>query len=422
MSSVNFRGFSAVELRTCRITSPVSNKTAEISRLVKNLEIYQSLYDPTMVGTIDIDDPTGIVYDLPLLGEEFITIEFETEGSAPFEKTFLVRAPHNIERDPSVQKQHIHLEIVSMEQLRGITTIVDKGYNSHISTITEVLLKYVLKTKRPVEVEQTRGSETLVIPSWTLWKTLEFLRQRAVSANYCSPYFFFEDSIGFKFVSAEHLIETKRAAGNILTITSEPFNAGAGDGPGHVTIRNDQYLNAENFRMLAKGDTAAMINGGGISSLTSVYDVLNKRVTKFENNFKDFGEQDIKQPLASKYNASHSSFLSNLIDKPVTRYMLPLDSSNASEFMKNVGKRQMFNRHLGDTRIAFSIYGNSQLTVGDLINVVMPRVSESGNDQQLDGLYLIGRLKHSLADDQLFTHIEALRYGHDEKTFDKAQS
>jgi hypothetical protein len=417
-SNDSFKGFSKVDIKTLRITSLVTQKTADISRLVKRLEIYQSLFDPSMTGIVVVEDPTGLIYDLPLLGEEILHIEFKTANNKEFEKVFFVYKPEDIARKSSMQSQEFTLYFASKEHFRAITTVVDQGFKATISDIASAVLTDKLKTEQRCTVEETRGIETLIIPGWNLWDSLEFLRQRAVSKKYDSPFFFYEDLDGFNFTSVEHLINTKKSANDIVNIQADPFNITdkAGD-KSTGTVFASQYENAENFRIITKADTAAFINGGGAYTRTTVFDILDKSAKDIDLNFDEFGTTKVRQPLDATYNSNHSSFLKGLLSDPITRYAVPYDSTNPSAFVDTISTRQVFNRHLGDIVVGFSLYGNSQLSVGDLCNIRVPRTSASSHeDTQLSGHYIIGRLKHSISDDSMYTHVEAYRFGHAEKT------
>lgn len=413
MSQANFRGFSQVDIDEIRITSLASNKTAEISRIVKHLEIIQSLFDPTIVGVALIDDPTGSIYDLPLLGEEVLHISFKTVGGKPFTKDFWVSKVPNIDRDPNMQKQSFELHFSSLEQLRAITTMIDRGFKSTLSSSISNIITNDLKSPKPLNLETTKGIETIIIPTWNIWDTVEFFRGRAVSDKYHSPYFFFEDTKGFNFVSAEYLIEQKKKANNIVEITANPFQVGAGEGPDKSTIDNSYYRNAENFRIINKTDTASLINAGGISNRTQIFNVLEKSLKNVDMDFKEFANSVVKQSLDDTYNAHHSQTLKTLLDVPVVRYTMSYDKGNHSHFMDNFSSRQMFTKHLNDIAVSFTLYGDSEMTVGDILNIKIPRVADSPDeDQQLTGNYIIGRLRHSISDDQMFTQVEAYRYGH----------
>lgn len=416
MSANKFGGFSRVSIENIRLTSITSKKSADITRLVKRIDIQQSILDPTMVGTMVIEDPTGIVYDLPLIGEEILSVSLKSEISgAELQKDFFIHKPSDIQRNPSQQTQVFTLHFVSLDHIKAISTIIEQGFNLLLSDIVENILTSKLGSTNNI-IEPTRGTETLIIPGWNILDSIEFLRQRAVSSTYDSPYFFFETLDGFNFVSLEYMIEKQKDSNNIINVTAQSFNMGAGEDANKTTIDISQYRNAENFHIIKKTDTAALVNSGGISSRTRVYNVLEKQMYNVDVDYQQFATDVVKKPLDKTYNPHHSNFLKGITPTPTTRFTVPFDKTNPSAFANNVGYKQMFNKHLGDNLVSFTLFGDASIKAGSLINIEIPRVSSRPEtDEQLSGLYIVSKLNHAISDDQMFTQIEANKFGHMEK-------
>lgn len=416
MSQLKFEGHSYVQINEIRINSLVSNKTIDITRLVDKLNIYESLFDPTIIGEIHLTDPTGLLYDLPLLGEEFLFISFNSPKAKPFEKTFWVHKVPHVERDSSMQKHHLTLSFSSIEQLRGITTMIDRGFRGTLSNAVKDIFDRDLKTSKKLVVEQTKGVETIIIPTWNIFDTIEFIRHRAVSDKYHSPYVFFEDHDAFNFMSIEYLIDIKRSANNIVKFTSVPFSPEAGENSAKSTLLSNQYRNVENFHITKKSDTASLINSGGLSSRTQIFDLFEKKMKNVDMDYKEFANNVVKRPIDDKYNSQHSDMLAGMIDVPIIRYTIGYDKYNPSAYHENFNKRTMFAKQLNDISVSFICYGDSELNVGDVIYIQIPRVSQAPNDDsQLTGNYIISRLQHTIDDTNLFTTVEANRLGHAEK-------
>lgn len=419
MSDV-FQGHSFVNINKLQLTSLSTNRTIDLRRLFTNMSVVGSIFAPTYSGTIHIDDHTGLIYDMPLVGEEILEMELVTPNHEPFEKTMHVHRPENINHAPNGTTIGFDLRFVSSDQVRAIAQSPSQAANQTIDQIVRGILTNNVQTGLDFSLEQTRGIERLVIPNgWNCWQTIEFLRQRAVSPRYDSPFVFFEDRTKFNFVSIEWMVQLKKTQKDPVNITAIPFNPGAGEGDSKATVLASQYRNAENFHILEKSDTASMINNGGMNSQTSVLSLIDKTFISTNHSYRDL-QTNVKQSLGANYNPTQSDMWSGVLPNtnPVVQYVIPVDATNRTEFATNASRRQMFARHFGNIKVAFMIYGDSSMEPGDLINITAPRPADRPQyDPQLDGIYVVAQMQHNVSDQQMMTIVEAHKYGFAEQVF-----
>lgn len=406
-----FQGYTKVAVKTCRITSLSSKKTAEINKIVNSIDIFMSIYDATMKAILTIEDKSGLIYDLPIVGEELVSLEIETPNKPAINKTFYVYAILDIQQEPNNSKTKITMELVSIDHMRGISRLVEHGMKTTLSSMVKNILTDTVKTPAKVNVEDSKGIETIAPAGWNAWQTIDVLRQRAVGVKYHSPYLFFEDNDGYNFVTVEGLIEQKKAKGDPIKITSIPFNPGAGEGSGKSTLTDTQYRNVDDFRIIEKADMASNINNGGVSNKTIVLDIMEKKVKVINRSMKDFTDS-IRQPLDDKFNPQHSDLWNDVIPTPPVKYFLPIDSSNVSEHAEHYGMRRMFNKIFNSIRVGFSMYGDSSLNPGDILYIQVPRtINNEVDDIQLTGNYMVSHIRHTIVDDEMMTLVEANRFG-----------
>jgi hypothetical protein len=408
--SSNFGGHTKVTITQAAVVSLPSNKSVDVSRMLTFLEVRGSIFDSTMTGTAHIRDPSSILHNLPLTGEEVFQLQFHTElaHATPFSKLFYIHKVDDLHHDPNGSMMGVTLHFVSMDQINAISNRVISGANQTISQMVQGILQNNIKvdSSYKLNIEATQGIESLVFPGWNCWKTIEFLRQRAVSNTYKSPYFFFEDNTGYNFISCEALIAQKKAAG-IKTYTSAPWNPYADQSASAKdSVNSSQKYNVENLRILKKSNTADFINGGGAYNLTQI----DTKLTDMPSN--------VRQPLDGQFNPQRSSALSKIVTTPPIQYMASMDDTNPTSFIQNIGPRRMFNRHFGDIKIGFMTFGDVLLNPGDVINLQVPYTTgQQSADPQLTGNYMIANLAHHIKESNMYTSVEAYRFGFPQKVF-----
>jgi hypothetical protein len=80
-----------------------------------------------------------------------------------------------------------------------------------------------------------------------------------------------------------------------------------------------------------------------------------------------------------------------------------------------LGKRESYIEHLANVMMSVILNGDSELNVGDKINLVIPKATTIGNDKEanidkyLSGYYMITKLRHIIKDDSMDTVIEVMK-------------
>lgn len=410
-----FRGFDAVDIKTLRLVSLTSKRSVDIRQVVRNIAIYSTIFAPTTHGEIELYDGSGQVQNLPLIGEELLEIEFETPGREPFSRLFHVSKPESARFNENGTHYEVVLKFVSLDEFPAATANIQQGYKETIGEIARGVLQTWVGTKVDLDIEDTKGIEQLVIPGWNGWETMEFLRERAVSQKYFSPFVFFEDQQGYHFCSYEYLIEKRESKADELVFTSDPYLPESGEkSVNYNTVLSRQYRNVSNLEILEKADSIGMALNGGVHTRTIVFDMFEKNIRNVDVKHSE-ASSIVKKALGRKFNPTHSDdFLQ--AKNPTRRYMIPLDSFNAAAIAEQYSQKQLFTALLNETVIAFNTHGDSELQPGDVIKFQMPAtVASEKPDEQLSGKYIIGSLRHGIVGNQMWTTVEAYRYGFEEK-------
>jgi hypothetical protein len=415
MADQGFSGWTAIKINNALITSVASKKVVDITSIIGKIEIFKSMFRPTVTGIITLADGSGLIQSLPVVGEESLILELETPNRTKYNNIFYVYKVEDQDYDENGTHINYSLRFTSVDHYNAIINTVDQGYHQNISDIANGVLTSAIKTKNKIDIEPTNSIEKIIIPHWNCWKTMDFLRQRAVSQTYKSPYVFYEDKDGYHFASVEYMIKKNQSQANAYIYTADSYLPGAGDnGPQSVFLASQQF-NAYDLRIAQKTSTAELINSGGISSQPLVIDVLDKSANTYIAKYND-ATTNIKQPLGKTFNPNHSQAFANA--DPIQQYMMPYDSTNKSYMANNHSFRRMFATMINETKIVFNTPGDTSLDAGMIFQFNVPaRYSNQKYDQELTGQYMIGTLKHGIFSGQMVTTIEAFRFGAASKVF-----
>ena len=406
-----FDGHNKVTIQTLILTSAASGKSVDIRSVASQFELYMSIYDPTVVGSVSVRDSSGLLQNLPMLGEETLYIEISTPGHPTYTKLMYVYHIDSLDLDPNGAHINFILRFASIDQYNAITSPVAQSFSCTISDMVTSILKNKLKTTQELDIEPTNGIETLVIPHWNCWKAIDFLRGRAVSTKYNSPFIFFEDVNGYHFGSIEYFVN--KGLSSVITFTADPWLPNAGDEVNRTTVMHSQYRNAMDLVIESKANSLKMIHEGGMSSRTLIFDILDKSVKTIDTTYND---QIVNQSFGSKFFPNHSSnFVSSIGKLPPVQHMIALDSGNQTMIAANYGKRKLYAAMLNENKISFSTPGDIALQPGQIIQFNAPQQINSNNDQQLTGQFIIGNMRHGIFSEQMMTTIDAFRTGFSSK-------
>lgn len=413
MTSKHFEGFSHVDVKVANLVSIAHEINIGLDRMITKLEIYGSVFDPTMIAVFYLNDMSGKLRRLPLIGEEVIELEIESPGYDPLSKVFFVHKVSDIGFDPNGSAATVRIDAVSLEQVRATSSNVDLGVKGQISTAVRNILTDTVRVdeEAKLNIEETEGVESFVLPGWNAWESIAFLQRRAVSTRFHSPYLFFEDTKGFNFVSVEALIEQKKRDKPPETYTSAPFQVDVATDPEGGTVRAEHKRNVENLRIVNKASTIEQINNGGMHNTIQAFNLLRKEVVETETDYGDLAT-NVKAPLDDAFKAQHSSRIKDIVGKGTRRILVPSDESNVSSSVNNFGRREMFIRNIADVEISFDMYGNSSLDPGDIMHLEAPMsTGMQEEDTQLTGNYIITSFCHHITSGNMMTAVEAFRFG-----------
>ena len=386
-----------IELIDIILMSENRDRQYSLMKQCTGIDIYESIMSPTIFCELRIADSIGLLQSFPILAEEYVRIQFKTPKNKGEPASYLFRI--NQIKDKTVNDSNklitYTLQLVSAELIRNSSRLVTKKCDDNIGTIIKQIMKEELMTEKPVNVDITSGIETVLITRMQPLKAIDFLRQRAVSIDYQSSSFcFFENRKGFNFTSIERMIDE----GSKYVKDSDKvffFDTSRKDSIENVTMRNIIAYNQLQFT-----DTISQVSSGGLNNQVQSFDLITgnlKRVTYTDN----IGADKFKQSSSTSSGNKTTSFTRQHGESTTVTRIVPIRTDKPQlQIPEKLSKLQGYAQKISQNIVQIHIYGDSDITVGDMIQCSFPAGVDSKDTtgvSRLDsGNYLVAKVRHMI--------------------------
>ena len=394
-----------------------SGARKEISALITEINIYQSLDSPYMSGHLMINDSDDVSSTLPFIGNERLLFKVNTPGRLPIDFNHYHAVAYNVKKrtHSSDRSQVVLLDFTSLDNFRNSYKKVSKAFKGEISSMVETILRNPkhLGSSKPINIEKTLGIRKFVIPNVSPYVAINILKEEAISADEKSAhYVFYENQLGYHFRSLDSLLGKRKeqaVAAKETYIYQHPSSATAGES----ARKNPAGALETILDWEIHDNTNSFLNmkNGMYSSTLLTHDIFNKNLQKYEYNYsrthasRNTSYQnggpvvpDIKlndeDPLTEQYNSRtflHSTGKSLFEEGGVIH-------NNSDNWLQESVARYV--ERVSHFTLKIETYGNTDLMVGDMINVIIPAnnpLYESGSgsiDHFLSGRYMITNINH----------------------------
>ncbi len=454
MKDVQFAG--EYNLETCEILSS-AGVGVDISPNIIEINIFESIFKNSLSGSIIIADSNNLCDNLPVIGQEYISLKIvtpgleETEQVIDFTENVFCLYEVGKRSSASVGAEVVELKFCSPELLRNERVRVSKSFEQTADQIVKSVLenpKY-LNTKKDVYLESTAGIRKIVSPNYHPFKLISNLTREAMATADDSPHFlFFENIFGFHFRSVQSLYsqgsQGEYHVGDVGF--SEEYTA-SGDSGKIVQA----YKRAINFSLPNRNNSLADVKGGMLGSTIIMHDIFNKKYEKTmfkyftdhnkymrlesgsapkynnvlideENTLEDFTDARIHlHPTSTTEKDIDAQYIivppttEELVDQgvdiglaraAVAQQEEEVEESN-KDYISNRANKWLLHRNqrihelnTGMT-VNMSIHGNTTVTVGQVIDINVPingaDHEEVGQSKHQSGLYLVSKLRHTFS-------------------------
>jgi len=234
-----------VKLRRCAIWTPtlhlrgvdaetqarLKESGQDISASVVSLDIYESIFQNTLSGTVRLKETDGYPEYFPLVGTEYLIVEFVVDYLGKeniFKRRFRIRKIGD-QSFPQNEERHYTLELVSPEFFTSMSSRMTKRYTK---TCMDAV-KDIMRTKLEIDetridgrdsantlfVEKTSGMIDAFIPNYTPLQAINYFTALSLTEEtpYASNFLFYETLDGFYFKSIRGILQRYPAGAEVAT-------------------------------------------------------------------------------------------------------------------------------------------------------------------------------------------------------------
>ena len=401
-------------------------ETIELAKTIQNWGITESMDSPFLSGYAIINESDNLLENVPLIGEEEIILTYEDFYGESATHSFFLYSIEDIKPAASTNDRMMKYTVrfTSMSKLAGDSSKIRKSYNSQkISDIVEDIYETFMKTDepkydKPIEIEETDGEQTLVIPDLRADAAMQFLSRRAYSErNKTALYRFFETREKYYFCTPEYLVEKYGDidAENDADLNPLYFiyntvedNTGMGQKIAQQSVNNVRYGNkVDTFHDMKQGTYRRIVTELDPTTRTRIerqYDYVEEQADK---EFPTPVKLMHSDTFLDKYMAMHTApeqFL--LTDFPQIGQSTGKDNMKKpyQYFYENYTSKPIVNYHFKKHQVSMEINGRIDLYPGMIINLELYkfRTTLSGQreiDHERTGKYIVTDIVNGFSGD-----------------------
>jgi hypothetical protein len=404
----------------------------DIGKIVLEVNVFQSLDEHYLQGEIVINDAVALLSTLKgdrregiqggFNGGEVIVLTYKMRDSKlPFKTHFF--GVHEVsERQRVDEKDEVYiLNCISAEAYRASTKTISRAYGGNKGNLISNMVKSVVDefiydkpikdlhrnyrqilnilTEKEVNISPTNGKQRFVIPNMTPDDTLDFFAKEADCDNHVPYYFFYEDSNGFNFKDLNVL--TQQDVKEKYTYMAQNVVGQEGESKDNETTIRD-YQKIISFNVVSQTDIIGNTLRGLFRSKMINLDILRKN--KSEYNF-DYSKEYESFNKLQKWKIPGEVDGNPVLHMMQTRQghdgdtLFQAENPLPKKINQHLPRRQAYYAHIFNTIVEVVVPGNSELNVGDVIELSIPNATtinklDGEKDKYLSGKYLITSLRH----------------------------
>ena len=446
-------------------------KGENISNMVVELNIYESIYNNAMTGSLVIADSRNLISNLPIQGTERLSFRLATklstytsDNSIDFtEKSgnpmHIYKLTDKEQLNDNVQTYTLHF--CSREFLRSIRTKVSESFEGRMDEAANAIFSRpeYLDSKKRLFFQKTRNKDKVVIPNLTPFDAINLLAKRALPSNLKDMggvgYLFYETTKGFHFRSWESLCVTKNGEQiepkqkfRYVHVPVDLLHHETDDKTGEKVDKiMAGFRNVESYKFLNNFHDVIMNTTLGIYGHTVItHNIYDKSYKKdkyhYHNSYTATSHTDTDPEKRWKggpaitdspvdYDVIEgtnrqkgvSDFAESRVSlQPTTQFAHGEDTGNYGVDVEQDGKlegerKALINSIRTGTKLHLTVKGQSWLQSGDVINFDVISVENKNNttsdilDTRYSGRYIITHIRHKVSSDQYIQVLECAKDG-----------
>ena len=409
---IKFAGDVSIE-RVRVITS--KGFAQDITGQTIGIEYFEDLFSPFVTGHIIVKDSLDLATLFPLMGEEYVDLEFSTPTlEQPIKGQFYIhKMSDKIIIGDRVAAYELHF--VSTEMIVDLNKRISKTYKGKVSdTVRDLLTDSTngLETKKELFIEETGSTKSYVSPFWSPSKNILYCAEVATNQRDVPSYLFYENKDGFHFETLDRLYGLDQ----IQDFTMDKYTRDEIPGGGSAMNIAEDYKRIIDLSVPMAFDYIQQIKSGMISSRAHTFDITKKTYTA--KNFDMFSVYDKQNHLNEKPIHSTSVIFKNnsaLVYRPrqLANFSGTEYNSNFITLQERMSLLKLANSH----RIEITVPGRTDYTVGKKVAVELIKMQPINVEDEVQdvidriysGKYLIGAINHSVTRERHECHMELIK-------------
>lgn len=360
----------------------------DVTNIMVRLEIIESIEEGFMSGTLSIMDSMGLIDAMKFDGNEVIGISFfsnRQQGgeAARFSNTFAVTRYEYMDEQQSQTKGFIRIHFVSYPEIENEYHRVSKSYvNTGVHQIITDMLTIIGVPEQHMDIEPTLYNKDIVIPNLTPLEVIAYISKFAHSGKSESKgdtnFYFFENRDSIRFVSGSTLFAQEPV---FRYISEATFDYGMYD-------KVDKMIRPRGHNLMEQ------VRNGGLGSTVHSFSLLNK-------NYKSvFMEADAVKEVYSRLNVDTwyggtkegiRNACHEFVSEDQMYKFLNMGSNGNAMAIRNVNRVGASAK-----RLLAVVAGNTDVTSGDIIEMVSVKSEDRAATNTDTGLWLVKGIIHVL--------------------------
>jgi len=386
----------SVEIEEIKITTFTGGNPQDITHLVMGMDVYESLENYTLSCDIFVTEGIDLLNFLPAGAEEKITFSIKTPQSGKkIIYNFFVESITDIQgNDMSTMASYV-LRCVSQDAIKNSKTLYTKRYKDmeYIDALDEVCKKDLGISKGLDKPDPTKGFFDYAVNRVRPFQVIDLICERSVSAKYKgSEYIFYEDNEMYRFLTIEYLIETRKPKAKAFQF--EYPNAKRND-PAEERLSHRTILK---YEILDQGDDMNKIKVGAHRNKYVEFDILHGDYV-FKQEYINTSHHMLFQKTDSPHDTHSTPYNSYAEAEPgFVRLALKDGTRPEMQINKNMHYKTGFRHKVFTYGMNIRVYGDTNLMVGDLIELKIPEITgttvEPPEQETYSGNYIVRSIRH----------------------------
>ena len=379
----------------------------------------------------------GAVEGLPVVGSEKVHLKFADNNGNTIDfkgdESLYVNKLTPLPTPAKTTNKSYELDLVSKEYIDNEKVRVRVCRGGQVSDHVEFILEDVLKTKKDIDLEETKKPLDFIGNNKKPFYTINELSKKAVSSKIkgegnTAGYLFWETATGYHFKSIDTILTGKK---KISILYNETPDGDKGIPPGYdvkaLSLETDNRVNVEKKLKMGAYSTRSMLFDpftGDWKCTTS--DILGEEGRKkIEEEYLKLGAEALpelnKEFAKEGGDAEFSRTTFHIVSTGQlmtgdTKEQLEKSKKENFEYGKVFNQAVMRYNQLFASQITVVIPGDFSLHAGDTVFCDIPEMSESQNkacgdevNKEDGGLYIIADLCHYITAEDTLTKLNLIR-------------